>query len=314
MNRNHYSHTRKRGRRKLVALTVVVILCAVASLGGVYAWTSFNQSFTNRFRGTFDADVTLHDEFDGLRKDVFVENSGPNTIYVRVRFDEFMLVGSTVFATGANVRDKTTWTTHTYDGPSVTDCGHADVGKFHDYYQWHMVGSARRYHPGTPDMVYTKLTGVDPVTGKPMVDRTDGTRTTADAQVPILMSDFAAVQGKINAAGVTEYTDIQALLTSSELAVYDAYTKGCWILDNTANAADGGGWAYWSKPLAPDTATNCLMDTVTLRKDAEADWIYRIDVKLQAVTLGDADQWNSGEWKTTAAAQVLIASWRTSTP
>ncbi|MCL2694852.1 MAG: hypothetical protein FWE69_00815, partial [Clostridiales bacterium] len=310
MRKKYYSRVRRLGNRKIIALAAAIVLCVVALLGGMYAWTDFTQSFTNRFRGNFDADVTLHDEFDGLRKDVFVENSGVNTIYVRVRLDEYMQVGDKIFATGADAKNKYTWSPHTYnyDGPSVTDCGRADIGKFHEYYEWNMVGSARRYNPGTPGMVYTKLTGVDPITGEPMVDRSDGTHTTADAVKPILMSDFVLVQGKINVAGVTEYTDIQALLSSSELAIYDAYAKGCWVLDNTDTAANGGGWAYWSLPLASGKATNCLLDTVTLIKDADDSWIYRIDVKLQAVSLGDVGKWNFGDWKTTSAAEVLIGT------
>ena len=306
--KNRYS-SRPRGSGRPLVLLIAVAVCIAALVGGAYAWTDLTQSVTNKFRGTFDADVTLHDEFDGLNKDVFVENSGTNDIYVRVRLDEYMRVGETVFATGADARDKSTWTTHTYDGPSIIDCTHADIGKFHDYYRWHMVGSARNYTPGTPGMVYTTLTGIDPITGEPVVDRADGTHTTAPAEHPILMSDYVTVYNLIFFAGVTEYSDIVALLSADELAVYDAYTKGCWILDNTDTAANGGGWAYWSKVLHPDTATNCLLDTVTLIKDADDNWIYRIDVKLQAVTLGDAGKWNVGDNKTTAAAQILIGSW-----
>ncbi|MDR2712438.1 MAG: hypothetical protein LBB91_04925, partial [Clostridiales bacterium] len=101
MTKTKYNHARKRNKKITIA-TAASILIIAALLGGAFAWTDFSQARTNKFHGSFDADVTLHDEFDGENKDVFVENSGTNTIYVRVRLDEFMKVGNTVFAAGAD--------------------------------------------------------------------------------------------------------------------------------------------------------------------------------------------------------------------
>jgi hypothetical protein len=278
-------------------------LTAALLLSGVFAWTDFTQSRTNKFRGQQDADVCLHDEFDEtgengvFDKDVFVENSGHNTVYVRVRLDEYMQVGDTVFDSSADPRDKNTWTPHTYDGASILDSGNADAGKYYDYYEWEMSGAKRGYNPGTPGMVYTRL-GAD---GK--VDTTTGTEQTANAAPPVKLSAAVEIGGKVAASEP---------LTDEEEAAWDAILAGVWLLDDTDEAANGGGWAYWSAPLKIGEATNLLLDKVTLRKEPVDDWIYRIDVKLQAVTSNDFIKWDAGAqpgYRLTESAEALVAFW-----
>ena len=302
MRRIRYSLGRKPGKKPMIALIAAVLVTAVL-LSGALAWTDFTQSRTNKFRGTNDADVTLHDEFDGENKDVFVENSGTSTIYVRVRLDEFMQVNDHVFkmadpAPVPQIRDKTTWIPHTYGGSSINDCGNTDTpDKFHAFYEWKITGAYRGYLPGTPGMVYTAL-GAD---GK-VDENPAGGRPTAAASTPILMSEFL----------ILENLDYYDQMTAAQKAEWDRIKAGLWILDDTAGALDGGGWAYWSAPLEPGTATNLLLDEVKLKKDADDDWIYRIDVKLQAVTANDFGKWNDTAsicgYKTTAGAQTLISS------
>jgi len=297
-----YSYSRKANKKPLIAVVTAVIVAAVM-LGSAFAWTDFTQSRTNKFRGGKDADVTLHDEFDGENKDVFVENSGDSTIYVRIRLDEFMQVGNHVFkmadpAPTPDVRDKTTWISHTYAGPSIENCGNTDTeDKFHDFYMWKMTGAQRNFLPGTPGMVYGTL-GAD---GK-VDENPAGGKPTAAASAPILMSEFLAL----------EILDYNTQMTTAQQAEWDRVKAGLWILDDTDAAAEGGGWAYWSAPLEPGTATNLLLDEVKLFKDAEYDWIYRIDVKLQAVTANDFGKWNDAAsecgYKTTAGAEVLISN------
>ena len=188
MSQPKFAHSRKRGKKPLL-MGITVLLVIAALIGGAFAWTDFTQSKTNKFKGTNDADVTLHDEFDGTNKDVFVENSGTSTIYVRVRLDEFMQIADHVFqmsnagASGsprpiADVRDKATWIPHTYGQFGIpsdfNDCNHTDIDpdKFHNYYQWDMSGEYRGYLPGTPGMVYTTLgangrVDTNPTDGKP---------------------------------------------------------------------------------------------------------------------------------------------------
>ena len=181
--------------------------------------------------------MTLHDEFDGVNKDVFVENSGTSPIYVRVRLDEFLQIGDTIAATGADVKDKSTWTPHTYAGESLLDCGNADVLKFHDYYQWTMTGAERDYTPGTPGMVYTKL-GEDGLVNRSDISGADVAHHTSAATAPVLLSKA------IEIAAIEELDR-----TAEEQEIWAAIQAGCWLLDDTDTSVNGGGWAYWSKAL-----------------------------------------------------------------
>ena len=297
------THKVKRSKKPFLAGATAIVTVA-AMLGGAFAWTDFTQSKTNRFNGTFEADVTLHDEFDGVNKDVFVENSGTNIIYVRVRLDEFMQAGSTVFDSNSNVRDKTTWTPHTYDGADIGNCGGADAGKYHDYYQWQMTGADRDYTPGTPGMVYDGL-GAD---GKVSLADASGATPphhTAAAGTPVKISEFLRLQAETVSG-----------MSSADRAEWDKINTGCWLLDDSDTAQNGGGWAYWSVPLSPDAATNLLLDEVTNIKRPSDNWIYRIDVKLQAVTAGDFSKWDDTSsicgYRVTSGARQLIGLWTAS--
>jgi len=301
MKNKKYAYAGARGK-KPVALAIAAALCSVAILGSAFAWTDFTQNKVNKFRGFVDADVTLHDEFDGADKDVFVENSGTSTIYVRVRLDEYMQAGDKIFSQNANVRDKTTWTAHTYGGTDIADCGNAGEGKFHHYYEWSMRGIDRDYTPGTPGMVYGTL-GADGKVERSDKSDSDISHHTAAANTPVRMTEFIRLASQ-------EY----AGMDPADQALWDGkIMTGCWILDDSDKPENGGGWAYWSVPLKPDTATNLLLDRVTLKKDAKDDWIYRIDVKLQAVTSKDFAKWNDAAsvcgYKTTAGAETLIKLW-----
>jgi hypothetical protein len=271
----------KRGyknNRMLVALIAVLLVCA-SFLGGAMAWTDFTQYATNKFHGSSssDADVTLHDEFDGVNKDVFVENSGQSTIYVRVRMDEYMQVGELVFDAESDVKDRNSWLPHTFTGESIADCGNAREDKFHDYFVWDLSGEERDYKPGTPGMVYGTLGDDD------KVDATGPNHTAAKA-APVLLSTALELIDKALA---------EETLSAQEQLTYDAVLAGCWLLDDTAEPEDGGAWAYWSHALAPGAATNLLLDSVTMNQAPSDDWIYRIDVKLQAVTRSDYSRWNN---------------------
>lgn len=310
---------RKKQLNKPLALVLVSVMLVSTMLGTAFGWRDFTQNITNRFRGSGDADATLHDEFDGVNKHVFVENSGMSTIYVRVRLDEYMQVAEKVFSSTADAKNKTTWSVHTYDNPKhssdrdklMIDCGHADVDQFHRYYTWKMSGQEREYTPGVPGMVYTLL-GED-IEGKPIVESLDpeysSTHITSETNPPILMSEFLAL-------GVDfESFDGDPGLSGDDLELWESINKGCWVLDDTKPADEGGGWAYWSMPLLPDTATNLLLEEVTLRKEADGDWIYRIDVKLQATTLTDTERWHDEDvyapegYLLTTGARKLIDMW-----
>ncbi|MDR3240392.1 MAG: hypothetical protein LBT44_09965 [Clostridiales bacterium] len=84
------------------------------------------------------AGVWLRDDFDGERKNhVYVENSSPDTIYVRARVDEYMeMDGESLLHDGAVKEDVSTWKTHVPD----TSAGHCDHA-LHHYWAWNLGGA-----------------------------------------------------------------------------------------------------------------------------------------------------------------------------
>ncbi|MCL2488454.1 MAG: hypothetical protein FWE80_07205 [Oscillospiraceae bacterium] len=304
-----HKHTRTR-TRKPIAIAVAAIVALSLMTGLAFAWSDFSQTRTNRFNGTIEPDATLHDEFDGLNKNIFVENSGSNPIYVRIRLDEFMRVGDLQFDPLADPRDPLTWLPHTYTGADINDCGQIGLNLFHDYYEWDMTGRQRSFWPGTPGMVYTTLNAE----GK--VDDSGAPYLTAPTAPPMKLSAWNALVES------TTISMTAASFTPEQIAAEIASWPGCWLLDDTDTAANGGGWAYWSKPLmpavkdsdgnilTPGQATNLLLDTVTLLQDPEDDWVYRINVKMQAVTATDFAKWDEAGsaigYKLTDAAKDMI--------
>ena len=279
-------------RKKSLLAMVAIFVCALVLLGGTFAWTDFTQNATNKFRGTQDPDVTLHDEFDGkspnAEKHIFVENSGNQEIYVRLRLDEYMEISGDSFVSTANVRDKTTWTPHLWnqDITKITDCVGGVAGKFHDYFKWQVKGEGRDYKPGTPGLVYTKLDSsgnVDPT----------GPNSTSAEMKPVTMKAYVELLDE-TASGLPLSTAAQETQVN--------ITAGCWILDVD-------GWAYWSKVLKKDEATNLLLSKVEQKKNPTDDWYYGIDVKLQAVTLNDTEKWAETYTKTSNADR-LITEWK----
>ena len=288
-------------QRKALYLGIVTILVVAILVGGAFAWTDFTQSKTNKFRGTSDADVTLHDEFDGVDKDVFAENSGTAPIYVRIRLDEYMQIGGVSFVESSDIRDKTTWLPHTYDKEDASDCEQVAPGKcFHDFYTWEMSGAERMFLEGTPGLVYTKLASDGTVDTDP-----EGGKPTAASATPITMTKFISLKQQAEAGTLTDPE-------SEDAKAWKAVTEtGCWILDDSVSASLGGGWAYWSVALAPGAATNLLLDSVEKSSELISDdWYYGIDVKLQAVTKSDLDKWaKDGNVISDTAKTELVAVW-----
>jgi hypothetical protein len=53
-----------------------------------------------------------------------------------------------------------------------------------------------------------------------------------------------------------------------------------WVVDTD-------GWCYWANPLAPETATGLLLNSITLQGEPDDEWFYAIYVKSQMATAGD---------------------------
>lgn len=211
----------------------------------------------NVFNGkTSGGGVTIHDDFDGdAMKDVFVENQGDVTIYIRAKLDETMNLRSYSWRPRAP-KDPDEWITHKY-AASAVDCGNANHmghGLFHDYFSWTMGGS-KWYMPG------------------------DGSR----AEV----NDTANYEG-VSGARQTPYASI---ITAAQWKAKSEGEKEAFI--GWIYALDG--YAYYSQPLEPDSATGLLIHGVA--KDGELgklNYYYAIDVIVEIADIEDVPMMRDG--------------------
>lgn len=132
-------------------------------------------------------DITIHDDFDPDvgQKDVFVENTGDVTLYVRVKLQEYLDLTTDT----ANPLDHQ-WITHKY-AATAEDCGQGMSGAlFHNYFTWHM-GGQKWYMPGktSPNHVvddkttdYTNVPGAKQTPNAAIVSSTLFLNLTADQQ------------------------------------------------------------------------------------------------------------------------------------
>ena len=251
---------RKMSAKKKFAAVMASILALALLIGGAFAWTDFSQSAINRFRGNVDPDVTLHDDFEpNVNKDVYIENTGEVDLIVRVKFNEYFQIGN-VPIVGGNANDKDTWETHMFPTGAQTGSIPAVVGELddnckldsHEYFSWLISGATKIYKPGTGEMGNYTYTD-----GQTFPDNTVA-KPTLPEMAPITMAEYIANK-----------------------ATYDAEANGRWILDTD-------GWCYWSKLLVKDTATNLLLDNVVKTKNPDDNYLYNIDVILQASNVTEA--------------------------
>ncbi|MBC8545221.1 hypothetical protein, partial [Bianquea renquensis] len=97
----------KSKNRKAASAVIAVVAAAVILLTGTFAWQSISQTALNEVAETYvNPGGRLHDDFNGVNKDVYVENfmsadeAGGVPIYARVRLDEYLETGR-----GAGIKD-----------------------------------------------------------------------------------------------------------------------------------------------------------------------------------------------------------------
>ena len=121
--------------RKFVAGVVATISAFGLIITGTFTWSQ-TANVVNEFTGTSVKDVLLHDDFDGVNKDVYVENEGADTLYVRVQLNEVIDLTQNVQPTPLQ------WETH-IPGMDTANC----TKPFHDNFTWEMAGQ-KWYMPG----------------------------------------------------------------------------------------------------------------------------------------------------------------------
>jgi hypothetical protein len=242
------------------AIIISALALLMLSIVGTYAWTSFNGGILNEFSGSDEIPGgTTHDDLDRPNKDVYVENWGNVSIFVRVRITEYMEIGEDagedvpgklveVIGPGnPSLNDRTTWKVHVPFGgdPRVGD----DGSSFSKYWEWTMggekwympVSSANRID-GYIDQNTTVYNGTEP-----------GVKRTRNATV-ITMNQWMALGSPIG-----DY----------------------WV-------GDSDGWFYWASPILPGDATGLLIDAIDKRQSIigsyGGSYYYAVYIDTQMAT------------------------------
>ena len=266
-------------KRKLFTIFTAISIFAML-IAGSYAWTSFNSSIINSWKGSGSVSSgegpggTLHDDFcsGGENKDVYVENWGEYPLFVRVKLAEYMETGegagikndpdhnhavSIDKDTGKLIDDISTWTPHA-STMNDTDPSSPSGDLFHQYWKWTM-GGQKYYFPASED-----LRGKDVgENGKAYVDTSN-----PEILYP-LDKNFDGVYAKqtLNAEVITMENWISL---GQPMGNY-------WVIDSD-------GYAYWAAPLLPGEATGLLLDKVELIKNPSDDYYYGLSVSAQMAT------------------------------
>jgi len=277
-------------KRKFYALVTIFALSALM-IAGTFAWTNFNAQIVNVFRGLgtgsggtdpIGPGGTLHnDHSDGdENRQVYIENWGSEPLFVRIRLDEYMELGS-----GAGYKSKGTnpesgesiphpenlaesvvssasidvldsWTTHIPCESTPHECDTI----FHDYWQWEM-GGQKFFYPAP-----------------------EGSRE--DPSFVATGSPANLTEESINTDGIYAVQTLLAeVLTMAQWLEQGATVGDYWVIDTD-------GWAYWAVPLEPGNATGLLLNRVTQIKQPEKDYYYGINVIAQMATKNGDDLGN----------------------
>jgi hypothetical protein len=231
----------------------------------------------------------LHDDFNGINKDVYVENLGDSPVYVRVKMAEYLQIGNSsllISYTDENEKgdplDVTTWAMHTWTTATDTVCTN-EAATCHSYYAWTLgtEDTEQKYylsgitesdsdgHGGLSEEEFNDLAENAKVT---IGTVTTYKRATAVSSNPMMLSEYLEILQKDE--NDLDEDDKEILNTAR------------WLLDTD-------GWAYWSQPLQPNKATNLLLDAVEPIDTTHPydNWVYNIDVQLQAASPNQMTSW-----------------------
>lgn len=314
-------------KKKTATATIAVLAAAALLLGGTFAWQSISQTALNEVKSTVNPGGRLHDDFVEITaegydvmtydKDVYVENFTSLTnngvqVYARVRFDEYMEIGTnagsedaseaTSLIPGANLADKTTWTTYKYDEDS----------DFRDYFAIDFEGTTVYMPTFNKDMnsLDADINGTFANNFEDYTKYEAGEEVTADA----------TYAGETDAEGnqtmvTVEETHIAKETLESTIISMEAYLEKLendGDFDGTGDfwVYDTDGWAYWANPIDPDTATGLLLDGINRTEQIiNDDWYYAINVVAQFVTYDDLGQEdNTGFYDTSDGSTVPTAN------
>ena len=272
-----------KGKSKKFLSSTTAIICILAILvSGTLAWQAASSAI-NAFSGTFnqpDPDLTganLHDDFPGMdgqddetgvvNKDVYVENTGENDVFVRIKLTEVLTVGT----------DTPVTTTQIFR-PEIKDDttgAMSPAGNNLPDFAWNWskgTASAKEFKTITDTDEWAAITG-NPGNKSQLVGDAEG-----EAQGATADTSAASVGGTtLDKDGVITMMQYMEKKANGEAFVG-------WVYDVD-------GYAYWSQPLAKGDATGLLLDSVKAPLPGTKQYDYEIIVDMEYVDMVDLGAW-----------------------
>ena len=266
-------------RKKVISGVTALACVVVLLLAGTFAWqasTSAINSFSGlqEVREPREAGGNLHDNFKRAtgEKEVFVENTGEEPIYVRIKLQEFLDTTSDQAPLGTPA-----WVTY-IPGDVDTDGwgGHVDTFSHDNAFEWQMGNEEAR--------------NVRTIVGTAEWNAAGGLRENRDRLVGDAFGD-AVTDAKANTGArpirtlqetqVIKMEDYEAKMPSEKAEFIG------WVYDTD-------GYAYWSQKLLPGRTTGLLLDGVSAQPFNET-FYYAINVVMEYVDAVDLPAWFDGD-------------------
>lgn len=301
-------HTRN--QKNIASITAIALL-----VSGTFAWQAFSQMALNESSHVttvlFNTGGRLHDDYDGINKDVYVENYADvedgADIFARIRLDEFFEYGEGAGST--NPTDVTlvrgdiqnvetpylgqldTW--DTYDFGSLPAVGEDEnIRTFRDF----DFGGSTIYMPTFNKNNNSLDSDINGTYAGPDGDRTTDYDRYADFDV-YTDREQSQPTDVLYANPDDEYDELifpSQIHTAQKTLNAQVLSMEKWIKDGSLIGNywvyDVDGWAYWASPIAPQTATGLLIDEILITEELEGEWYYGVNVINQSATI---EGWNN---------------------
>lgn len=288
-------------KNKKYIATVVALLILVS---GTYAWQSFSQLVTNEIIESVDPPGgRLHDYFNGVNKDVFVENyalgdDAPD-IYARIRLREYFEHGP-----GAGSIESDVTKIEVLPG----DLSSGELPKLGEPDSWDIyvlgsevvsgVDSIRTYRDLDlgGETIYLPTFNHDN-TDKEVESNGSFEGKDGDGRDNVFArySDYREyskgekVQGTL--VDADDQVGVSTEHTATETNTAKVITMAKWIDDgckiDDAWVYDDDGWFYYAAPIQSQTATGLLLDAIEIKGNPKDEWYYAVDVVAELATAGD---------------------------
>lgn len=294
---------------------ILASILTLSLLGsGTYAWNSFSQRATNEtITSGGNAGARLHDYFDGVTKQVFVENyiddeNEAKDVFARIKLYEYLEYGNgagllegdeeyddkKVKIVRGNFSDinqtpdinkKDTWDTYYFD------VAESDTS-ISAYYQIEMGGDSIYYMPTFMQNVMSLESDINGTLAGVDGERYEGIayddyqEYTEDSLKPGYIT-YLDPDTKLEIQETEiAYHKAKPTLSSSVISMEQWVEEGSELGDYWVYDIDG--WAYWANPIAPNTATGMLISEIQNKQSfGEDQAYYGIHVKSQMATASD---------------------------